>query len=358
MAAQIDCKRVAQRLKRVVDDWKRNRLEAWGSADALLIALGKQTEVEGLKITALQMFLLGYEFPELTFVVTEKALFCMVAEKRANKYFGTLQEEVTQAGLGLEVHMLHFQKGQTNADHHAAIAAGVKSSFAGLLVGSLVKEKQYFNTGKALPPLLLHLEAQSVAYVDMRRPVSEVMSIKDEGELFAVKRAAQLTAKVFQKLFKAKIMDAAENSTDVTAEALCKEIDQQVEDLSARPDLLGQLDPQSVEQSYPAMLRTGTDAGEPFVIGLENSTSKVTYDVALLSLGLKFENYHSCVTRTLIFNASQYQLECYQHLVEAFEAGMRAIVPGEPVKSIHAGAYLRMRAPRACARARVRVRVW
>lgn len=83
---EIDCKRMAVHLKRVVDDWKTNRETSWGNADAILIAQGKESEVDGLKITALQFYLLGYEFPNLVMVATERDLFVLVRKKSADKY--------------------------------------------------------------------------------------------------------------------------------------------------------------------------------------------------------------------------------------------------------------------------------
>ena len=333
---EINCKRLAQHLKRIADDWKENREETWGSADAILIAQGKLADMDNLKIAALQNYLLGYEFSNLVFIVTKSDLFVLVSKKRADKYLSSLEAEVAAANLGLAFHMLYDKK-DNNAESYAAISASVKASYDGRLLGTLEKEKDFFNTGKLVPPLLLHLEAQAVAYVDIRKPIAGVFAIKDEDELLTIKRAAQLTAKIFQKVVKPELLDVAQNSKKVTHRNFGSSIDAIIENLGSKPELLGKMNAEELEVSYPTMLRTGADAGDAFKIGMENSASDVTFDIALVSLGIRYLNYNSCVSRTLIFHGSRYQVDCYQVLLEAFDAGMQAIVPGKPVKSIYSG---------------------
>ena len=164
-----------------------------------------------------------------------------------------------------------------------------------------------------------------------------MFAVKDDEELFTIKRAAQLTAKVFQKVVKPKIVTIAQQATEVTHRDFGNSMDAFVEDLEARPELLGKLNPQELELAYPTMLRTGRDASEAFKLGTENSEANASFDIALVSLGIKYLNYNSCVSRSIIFHGSRYQVDCYQVLLEAFDAALQAIVPGNPIKTIHQG---------------------
>jgi len=325
---------LAAHLKKIVDDWKENRETSWNNADAILIAQGKLSDVDGLKITALQKYLLGYEFSNLVFVVTQNDLFVLVSKKRADRYFGDLEAAIAASGLGLKFHMLHEKKGD-NGDNFAAITQGVKGSYNGRLLGTFEKEREFFDTGKVVPPLLLHLQGNTMTYVDIRKAVAAVFAIKDDDEIFTIKKVSQLAAKMLQKVAKEEVLEIADKAKSVPHKTFGAAIDGIIENLSSKPELLGRMNADDLESSYPTMLRTGSDAGDAFKLGMENADSNISIDVALLSIGINYLNYNGCVTRTIIFHPSRYQVDCYQILVEAFNVAIEAITPGEPIKNVY-----------------------
>lgn len=300
---QIDCKKLALHLKKIVEDWKSERDGVWGGADALLIAQGKISEVENLRITALQQYLIGYLFSNLVFVITKSELIVLVSKKRADKYLAKLGAAIEEVQLDLKCNFLYDNKGDNQANYDN-ITNSIKSSYGGSVIGCLLREKDFYNTGKLVPPMFEHLEQQDLKFTEMRKALAVVFAIKDSDEQFIVKRVSQLAAKVLQKVAKIELVNAAENAKVISHRAFGDIIDNMIEHLP--PEVIGKLSQEEVEMAYPTLIRTGRDAGEVFKVGMQNSESNMSYDVALLSVGVKYLNYNACVTRTLVFSPSRH----------------------------------------------------
>ena len=82
---QINLENFSRRLKSLYSNWKDNKSDLWGDADVLVIATPPPSEdLRYLKSSALNIWLLGYEFPETVMVFTRKQIHFLCSQKKAS----------------------------------------------------------------------------------------------------------------------------------------------------------------------------------------------------------------------------------------------------------------------------------
>ncbi|KAI4982138.1 hypothetical protein ZWY2020_022630 [Hordeum vulgare] len=96
-AYTINLEIFTKRLKVFYDHWNRNKSDLWASSDAIGVAtLPPSEDLRYLKSTALDVWLLGYEFPETIIIFMQKQIHFLWSEKKAN-LIGTLKDAASEA---------------------------------------------------------------------------------------------------------------------------------------------------------------------------------------------------------------------------------------------------------------------
>ena len=75
----------------------------------------------------------------------------------------------------------------------------------------------------------------------------------------------------------------------------------------------------------------------------------VTFDVAVVCLGVRFEGYCGNIARTIIFNPSPEHREMYRILLRCRAAALSAMVPGREVREVYKAAIQIVRTSRPIA---------
>ncbi|KAE8815501.1 FACT complex subunit SPT16 [Hordeum vulgare] len=116
---------------KMTDNGKANKSDLWASSDAIAIAIPPPSEdLRYLKSTALDVWLLGYEFPETIIVFMQKQIHFLCSQKKAN-LIGTLKDAASEAvrsdivlhvkskngdGIDLMDEILHAVSAQSKSD--------------------------------------------------------------------------------------------------------------------------------------------------------------------------------------------------------------------------------------------------
>jgi nucleosome binding factor SPN SPT16 subunit len=84
----IDKATFHNRLSAFISQWKqdkRNGDSLFAGASAIAVVMGKSDESQGFsKTSALQFWLLGYEFPSTVFVITQDSMHIVTTKKKGN----------------------------------------------------------------------------------------------------------------------------------------------------------------------------------------------------------------------------------------------------------------------------------
>jgi nucleosome binding factor SPN SPT16 subunit len=105
-AYTINLDNFSKRLKVFYDHWNGNKSDLWASSDAIVVATPPPSDdLRYLKSSALNVWLLGYEFPETIIVLMEKQIHFLCSQKKAN-LIGTLKNAANEAvGADIVLHV-------------------------------------------------------------------------------------------------------------------------------------------------------------------------------------------------------------------------------------------------------------
>ncbi|MQM10974.1 hypothetical protein Taro_043879 [Colocasia esculenta] len=177
----IDMGNFVKRLKAFYGEWKERRADVWGGSEAVAVATPPSSEdLRYLKSSALNIWLLGYEFPETVMVFMKKQIHFLCSQKKAS-LLETLKQSARDA-VGADV-VLHVK---ARSDDGAAAmddvlrAVRVQSGVDSPVVGYIAREAP---EGQLLESWIGKLKASNLQLVDVTNGFSNLFSLKDETEL-------------------------------------------------------------------------------------------------------------------------------------------------------------------------------
>lgn len=92
----IDKQLFHNRLSAFITQWKADKRSGnhlFGDADSITIVMGKSDESQNFnKTSAVQFWLLGYEFPSTIFVITPESIYIVTTKKKGAGNTNTTQE--------------------------------------------------------------------------------------------------------------------------------------------------------------------------------------------------------------------------------------------------------------------------
>ncbi|OVA08640.1 hypothetical protein BVC80_5555g2 [Macleaya cordata] len=130
----INLENFNKRLKAFYSHWTEHKTDFWGSSDALVIATPPASDdLRYLKSSALNMWLLGLEFPETIMVFMDKQIHYLCSQKKAS-LLEVLRKD-TKNAVGAET-VMHVKA--KNDDGTAKMDDILQSVLLGAIDGFLV----------------------------------------------------------------------------------------------------------------------------------------------------------------------------------------------------------------------------
>uniref|UniRef100_A0A0E0KP27 FACT complex subunit n=1 Tax=Oryza punctata TaxID=4537 RepID=A0A0E0KP27_ORYPU len=333
-AYTINLDNFSKRLKVFYDHWKEHNSDLWGSADAIAIATPPPSEdLRYLKSSALDVWLLGYEFPETIIVFMHKQIHFLCSQKKAN-LIGTLKKAANDA-VGADI-VLHVKAKNDNGvglmeDIVRAVCAQSKSDDP--IVGHIAKEAP---EGKLLEAWADKLSNSSVQLTDITNGFSELFAMKDASEITCVKKAAYLTSSVMKNFVVPKLEKVIDEERKVTHSSLMDETEKAILDpLKVKVKLKAE----NVDICYPPVFQSGGKFDlKP---GASSNDDYLYYDsasVIICAIGARYGNYCSNMARTFLIDATPTQSKAYETLLKAHEAALEALKPGNRMSAVYQAA--------------------
>ncbi|CAD6252196.1 unnamed protein product [Miscanthus lutarioriparius] len=349
-AYTINLENFSKRLKVFYDHWKEHKSDLWRSSDAIVIATPALDAPPHLKSVALEIWLLGYEFPETIIVFMKNQIHVLCSQKKA-KLIGTLEKAANEA-VGADI-VLHVKTKNTDGSDlmdDIVRAAQTRSKSDKPVVGHIAKE---VDGGKLLQTWASKLSSYGIRPSDVTNGFSELFAVKDTTEITCVKKAAYLTSSVLENFVVPKLMKVITEEEKVSHSLLRDETVKAILDLLK---IKVKLNPDNVDICYPPVFQSGgkfdlksicyppvSQSGGKFDLkpGASSKDEYLYYDsasVIICAIGSKYSNYCSNVARTYLIDASPAQSKAYETLLKAHEAAVGKVKPGSQMSAVYQAA--------------------
>ncbi|KAL9259809.1 FACT complex subunit SPT16-like protein [Drosera capensis] len=325
---QIDLENFAKRLKALYGNWKENKGELWGNCDAFAVATPPASEdLRYLKSSALQIWLLGYEFPETIMVFARKQLHFLCSAKKAS-LIEVVRKSAKEA-VGAEV-VIHVKgKGEDGSVQMDAVLRAVREG-KGSLLGYLAKEAP---EGALLELWSGKIKDCGMEVADVTNGLSDLFAVKDVEEQKNVRKAAFLTASVMKNFVVPKLEQVIDEEQKVSHSALMDETEKAV----LQPARVkAKLRPENVDICYPPIFQSGGQFDlRPSATSNDENLYYESASVIICAVGSRYNSYCSNIARTFLIDANSLQSKAYEVLLKAQEAAIAALKPGEKVSSVY-----------------------
>ncbi|GJN37082.1 hypothetical protein PR202_gb26004 [Eleusine coracana subsp. coracana] len=327
----INLENFSKRLKVFYDHWKEHKSDLWGSSDAIAVATPPPSEdLRYLKSSALNIWLLGYEFPETIIVFMQKQIHFLCSQKKAN-LIGTIKKAAHEA-VGADVFLHVKAKNEDGSDLMDDILHAVRnqSKSDSPTVGHILKEAP---EGKLLETWSNKLSGSSAQLKDVTNGFSELFAVKDSTEITCVKKAAYLASSVLKNFVVPKLEKVIDEEKKVSHSSLMDDTEKVILDpLKVKVKLKSE----NVDICYPPVFQSGGKFDlKP---GASSNDDYLYYDsasVIICAIGSKYGSYCSNIARTYLIDAIPTQTKAYETLMKAHEAAIEALKPGNPMSVVY-----------------------
>nr|ODO02764.1 FACT complex subunit SPT16 [Cryptococcus depauperatus CBS 7855] len=284
------------------------------------------------KTTALQLWLLGYEFPStlIIFLKSTRKVVFLSSNSRAKILrqlessqdieveIKTRSKDVSQAKEAMEevVHMIENGK-----------------------IGTLPKDKP---EGKIVDEWNSAIENKSdLESVDVSIPISAVLAIRDGEDLKTVITSSKLTSTVMVNYFKSKMESIIDRGTKMTHDSLAQLIEEKIGNDEKEPDAklwkknpaLGDIDFTACEYVFPPIIQSG--GHYDLRVTATSDSDNLRPGVILANMGIRYKNYCTSMGRTFLINPSKKQETYYSILLETRKEALKQLKTGTIASEVY-----------------------
>ncbi|XP_058191636.1 FACT complex subunit SPT16-like [Rhododendron vialii] len=321
------------RLKALYSNWREHNAEFWGSSDVLAVATPPASEdLRYLKSSALNIWLLGYEFPETIMIFMNKQIHFLCSPKKASLLEAVKKAAVEAVGVEVVMHV-KARNDDGTAQMDAILLAIRAQSKSDPIVGYIAREAP---EGILLETWAEKLKNSNLRLADITNGFSDLFAVKDHDEVTNVKKAAFLTASVMKNFVVPKLEKFIDEEKKVAHSALMDETEKAILDPTK---IKVKLKADNVDICYPPIFQSGGN------FDLRPSASSddefLYYDsasVIICAVGSRYSSYCSNVARTYLIDSTETQSKAYDVLLRAHEAAIGALNPGNKVSAVYQAA--------------------
>ncbi|KAJ6359583.1 hypothetical protein OIU77_003731 [Salix suchowensis] len=336
-AYAIDVGKFKTRLKALYSNWNENKADLWGSSDAVSVATPPPSEdLRYLKSSALNIWLLGYEFPETVMVFMKKQIHFLCSQKKASLLEVVKKPAREVVGVDVVMHVKAKNDNGTglmDAIFHAIYAQSSADGQDTPVVGHIAREAP---EGNILETWSEKLKGEGFELADVTSGLSDLFAVKDADELINVKKAAFLTFSVMNNVVVPKLENAIDEEKNITHSTLMDEAEKAILDPSRAK---AKLKADNVDICYPPIFQSGGEFDlRPSAASNDEPLYYDSASVIIIAVGSRYNSYCSNVARTLMIDATSLQSKAYAALLKAHEAAIGALKPGNKVSAAYQAA--------------------
>jgi nucleosome binding factor SPN SPT16 subunit len=294
-----------------------------------------------LKSTLLHQWLFGYEIPDTILLLRKDGHVYFLATKKKCDFLQPAVDKVPKNSPLSAIHLLLRNKEDNDAKNYETL---VKEAFEARVngtkraIGVIIKEREAnIGGGGMLGPWETRLtalsEEQDVALVDVAAGLSFTMSVKDETELDLIKKSSVLANKVMKHGYVKKMEEVIDSEQSITHEALASYIEDILEDPSK---ISLKVPKEDVQSCYFPIIQSG--GVYDLRVSAQSTNDNLSNDVMIASIGARYKQYCSNITRTFFVDPPKKVSETYDVLLEMQEACLAFMKPGNQLKDVYKAA--------------------
>ncbi|TKX23767.1 hypothetical protein C1H76_3966 [Elsinoe australis] len=329
MADEIKIDKTAfhERLGNLITQWKADKRggdSLYHGAGSLAIVMGKSEEDQGSnKTSALQSWLLGYEFPSTLFIITLEAMYIVTTKKKA-----TYLEPLKGGKTAIEV-LVRGKDADENEKQFKRCLDLIKT--AGNKVGVLTKDQTsgpFVTEWKTAYSEI----SKEVEEVDISAALSNVMSTKDENELRAIRDASRASAGLMAKYFVDQMSGIIDEEKKITHKKLSQQVSDKIEDEKFFQKLKVS-DPGLLDWAIQPVVQSG--GSYDLKLSAAPDDNNLHAGVILSTLGLRLQTYNSLVARTYLVDPNKSQENTYKLLLAVHDTVLKNARDGIAAKDLY-----------------------
>ncbi|KAF7322686.1 FACT complex subunit SPT16 [Mycena chlorophos] len=328
------------RIERIYNGWRdaaqNTDYASIADTDALLLIAGDPAPEDepARKGTAIQQWLLGYEFPS-TLILFEKEKITILCSASKAKILSQIQGSSGPVPVELIAQAKNKEPANDAFPRFFALYASQKR------VGSLQKE---VHRGKLIDEWKKALQDASdkPEVVDMGLAFSAFMAVKDEEEMKAVQLASLLTSTLLKHYVVDRLESILDKESKISHDMLSAQIEARLGsgegDNAKPPDAkvwskakgLNDIDWPLVEFCYPPIIISrSSSSGYDLRFTAESTEDSISHKgVFLIAFGLRYKSYCTNVGRTFMVDPTPEQEAQYTLLLSVQEELLRKIKDG------------------------------
>lgn len=333
----INLENFSRRIKMLYSHWNDFKSELWGASDAITIATPSTSEdLRYLKSSALNIWLVGYEFPETIMVFMKKQIHVLCSQKKAS-LLDVVRKSAKDA-VGVEV-VLHVKPksddgtGLMDAIFRAVNAQSKSNGHGTPVVGHIAREAP---EGKLLEMWAEKLKNANFELTDVTNGFSDLFAVKENTELTNVKRAAFLTSSVMRSFVVPKLEKVIDEEKKVSHSSLMDDTEKVILEPAK---IKVKLKRENVDICYPPIFQSGGDFDlKPSASSNDDNLCYDSTSVIICAVGSRYNSYCSNVARTFLIDANATQSKAYEVLLKAQEAAIANLKSGNKVSAAYQAA--------------------
>ncbi|XWS58058.1 hypothetical protein CRYUN_Cryun08bG0002600 [Craigia yunnanensis] len=333
----INLDNFSKRLKILYSHWNKHSTDLWGASSALVIATPPVSEdLRYLKSSALNIWLVGYEFPETIMVFLKKQIHFLCSQKKASLLDVVKKSAIEAVDVEVVIHVK--AKGDDGTGLMDSIFLAIYSQTNSgdhdvPVVGHISRETP---EGKFLETWDEKLKNAKFELSDVTNGFSDLFAVKDETELTNVKKAAFLTSSVMRQFVVPKLEKVIDEERKVSHSALMDDTEKTILE-PARIKV--KLKAENIDICYPPIFQSGGEFDlKPSASSNDENLYYDSTSVIICALGSRYNSYCSNVARTFLIDANATQSKAYEVLLKAQEASISALKSGNRVSSVYQAA--------------------
>lgn len=324
----INLENFSKRLKMLYSHWSKFRNDLWGGSEVLAVATPPPSEdLRYLKSSALNIWLIGYEFPDTIMVFMKKEIHFLCSQKKVSLL--EVVKESAKHAVGVEV-IMHVKA--KNDDGTSLMDNIFKAVYAGSrlngndtpVFGHIAREAP---EGNLLETWDEKLKIANFQLTDVTSGFSDLFAVKDTAEVTNVKKAAYLTSSVMKYFVVPKLEKIIDEEKKVSHSSLMDDTEKVILE-PARIKV--KLKADNVDICYPPIFQSGGVFDlKPSASSNEDNLFYDSTSVIICAIGSRYNSYCSNVARTFLIDANSMQSKAYEVLLKAHDAAISALKPGK-----------------------------